>query len=83
MTTQTESKGFALLIKAPRIERRFVPKEGETIAILDKDGKEIWSVKIPAPIDNPGLILHEVRIDLLTERSFGNFCKQTWERPSP
>jgi hypothetical protein len=81
MTTQTKSRGFALLIKAARTVRRFVPKEGETIAILDEHGKEVWSLKIPAPIDNPGLILQEVQIDLLTERDFVNFCKMTWNAP--
>jgi hypothetical protein len=77
---QTESKGFALLIKAPRVERRFVPREGETIIILDKNGKELWSLKLPTPINNPGIILHEVQIDLLTEREFGQFCQKTWTR---
>jgi hypothetical protein len=80
MTEQTPTKGFALLIKAPGAERRFVPLQGETIRILDKDGKELWSLKLPAPIDNPGIILHEVQLDLLTEREFGQFCQKTWTR---
>jgi hypothetical protein len=80
-TEQTPTKGFALLIKAPGAERHFVPREGETIRILDKDGKELWSLKIPGPINNPGVILHEVQIDLLTERDFGHFCQKTWTRP--
>jgi hypothetical protein len=80
MTDQTDTKGFALLIKAPRVERRFIPLEGETISILDKNGKELWSLKLPAPINNPGIILHEVQIDLLTEREFGQFCQKTWTR---
>jgi hypothetical protein len=79
-TDQTPARGFALLIKARRVERRFVPREGETIRILDKDGKELWSIKVPAPIDNLGVILHEVQIDLLTEREFGHFCQNTWTR---
>jgi hypothetical protein len=79
-TEQNPTKGFALLIKAPRAERRFVPLQGETICILDKDGKELWSLKFPAPINNPGIILHEVQIDLLTERDFGQFCQKTWTR---
>ena len=62
------------------MERRFVPLEGETISILDKNGKELWSLKLPAPINNPGIILHEVQIDLLTEREFGQFCQKTWTR---
>ena len=83
-TGQTQTKGFALLIKAPGAVRRFVPLEGETISILDKDGKELWSLKLPAPINNPGIILHEVQVDLLTEREFGQFCQKTWTRgPSP
>jgi hypothetical protein len=50
-TTQNHSKGFALLIKAPGAARRFTPLEGETIAKLDKDGKEIWRLKLPAPTE--------------------------------
>jgi hypothetical protein len=75
------SKGFAILIRAPGAKRRFVPLEGETITITDKDGKEIWSLKIPAPIDNPGVIICEVQIDLLTEREFTHFWQKTWTRP--
>jgi len=33
------TKGVAILIKAPGVTRRFVPKEGETITITDKHGK--------------------------------------------
>ena len=83
MSTQQQSNGFALLIKALGAVRRFVPRDGETITILDKHGKEIWSLKLPMPIDNPGVILHEVQIDLLTEREFGNFCQKTWNRAAP
>ena len=79
-TDQTPTKGFALLIKAPGVERRFVPLQGETIRILDKDGEELWSLKLPTPINNPGVILHEVQIDLLTDREFGQFCQKTWTR---
>jgi hypothetical protein len=79
---QTGTKGFAILIKAPGVTRRFVPREGETITITDKDGKELWSFKVPAPIDNPGVIIHEVEINLLTEREFGHFCQKTWTRSS-
>jgi len=80
MSTGNENKGFALLIKAPRVVRSFVPLKGETISVRDKSGKEIWSVTVPAPIDNPGMILNEVQIDLLTEREFGRFCQNTWTR---
>jgi hypothetical protein len=76
------TKGFAILIKAPGATRRFVPREGETITITDKDGKELWSLKVPVPIDNPGVIIHDVQIDLLTERDFGHFCQKTWTRGS-
>ena len=79
-TTQSQTKGFALLIKAPGATRSFTPKQGETITILDKDGIEVWSLKLPAPINNPGIILQEVQIDLLTERAFANFCQKTWDR---
>jgi hypothetical protein len=79
-TEQSATKGFALLISAPRAERHFVPLEGETIRILDKDGKELWSLKLPTPINNPGVTLYDVQIDLLTERDFGNFCQNTWNR---
>jgi hypothetical protein len=47
--------------------------QGDTITILDKDGKEPWSLKIPAPINNPGIILHEVQIDLLTDQLIRHF----------
>jgi hypothetical protein len=33
--------GFAILIKAPNATRTFVPLEGETITITDKDGKNL------------------------------------------
>jgi hypothetical protein len=49
---QPDAKGFANLINAPGVTRRFVPREGETITITDKDGKELWSFKVPAPIDS-------------------------------
>jgi hypothetical protein len=83
MTTEPEFRGFALLIKAPRTVRRLVRGEGDTIAILDEHGKEIWNVKIPGPIDDPGIRLHQVRMNLVTERDFVDFCKKTWERPEP
>jgi hypothetical protein len=79
-TEETPTKGFALLIHAPRAERHFVPLEGETIRILDKDGKELWSLKLPTPINDPGVTLYDVQIDLLTERDFGQFCQKTWTR---
>lgn len=83
-TSKPPTKGYAILIKAPGAVRRFTPLEGETIAVLDKDGKEIWSVKIPAPIDNPGIIAYSVQVDLLTERDFGNFAQKTWNHdPAP
>jgi hypothetical protein len=47
LTKIKHTTGFALLIKTPGATRRFSPGEGETIAILDKNGKETWSVKIP------------------------------------
>jgi hypothetical protein len=75
---QVPAKGFAILIKAPAATRHFVPGEGETITITDKSGKELWSFKVPDPIDNPGVIIHQVQIDLLTEREFGHFCQNTW-----
>ena len=51
MSTGNETKGFALLIKAPRVVRRFVPLKGETISIRDESGKEIWSLTLPIPIE--------------------------------
>ena len=83
MSTGNETKGFALLIKAPRVVRSFVPLKGETISIRDESGKEIWSLTLPIPIEDPGVILHEVQIDLLTEREFGKFCQNTWTRGEP
>ena len=83
MNTSTEhpvTKGFAILIKAPGATRRFVPKEGETITITDKDGKELRSFKNPQGQANPGVIIYDVQIDLLTERDFGHFCQKTWTR---
>ena len=80
MNTLNEPRGFALLIKAPHAVRTFEPRKGETIKILDACGKEIWSLKLPIPMANPGVILHEVQIDLLTERAFGEFCKNTWSK---
>ena len=65
MNTPNEARGFALLIKAPRAVRIFEPRKGDTIKILDESGKEIWSLKIPIPTANPGVILHEVHVDLL------------------
>src|SRR6516225_10063620 len=61
-------KGFAILIKAPGVKRSFVPREGETITITDKDGKELWSFKNREGQDNPGVIIYDVHIDLLTAR---------------
>jgi len=43
VSTGNETKGFALLIKAPRVVRSFVPLKGETIRVRDESGKEIWS----------------------------------------
>lgn len=76
----TATRGFALLTKAPGAIRRFVPTEGETITVLDKNGKEAWSIKVPAPNNNPGVTIYDVQIDLLTEREFGNFAQKTWNR---
>src|SRR6185369_4012131 len=45
MTTQSRTRGFALLIKAPSVVSRFKPKEGEVITILDKDCKEGYTNK--------------------------------------
>jgi hypothetical protein len=80
MNTPNETRGFALLIKAPHAVRSFEPRQGDTIKILDESGKEVWSLKIPVPVGNPGVILHEVQIDLLTERAFGEFCKNSWTK---
>jgi hypothetical protein len=79
-TTPAHTKGLALLIKASGIARSFIPGEGETITILDKNGKEVWSIKVPAPNNNPGVTIYDVQIDLLTEREFGNFAQKTWNR---
>ena len=79
-TTQTHTKGFAILIKAPGATRHFVPGEGETITITDKAGKELWSFKNREGQGNPGVIIYDVQIDLLTERDFGHFCQNTWNR---
>jgi hypothetical protein len=79
-TTESHTRGLALLIKAPRIARSFTSGEGETITILDKNGKEVWSIEVPAPNNNPGVTIYEVQIDLLTEREFGNFAQKTWNR---
>ena len=73
-------KGFAILIKAPNTLRTFVPREGETITITDKHGKQLWSFKNLQGQGNPGLIVYDVQIDLLTEREFGNFAQKTWNR---
>jgi hypothetical protein len=48
--------------------------------------REVWSIEVPAPNDNPGVIIYNVQIDLLTERDFGNFAQKTWNhvsQPSP
>jgi predicted metal-dependent hydrolase len=74
------TRGFAILVKAPGAERRFTPLQGETIVVLDKQGKEIWSAKIPVGIDNPGIVAYSVQIDLLTERDFAKFCQNTWTK---
>jgi hypothetical protein len=79
-TSQRSTRGFALLIKAPGVTRSFTPGEGETITIFDKNGNKVWSIELPAPNDNPGVTIHEVQIDLLSERDFGNFCQKTWTR---
>jgi len=75
-------KGFAILIKAPGAKRTSVPREGETITITDKQGKELWSFKNPVGQANPGLIIYDVQINLITEREFGRFCQNT-QAPSP
>ena len=84
MSTPTEKPptGFGILIKTPAV-RRFTKFEGERIAILDKNGKELWTVKIPQGIDNPGIIAYSVHLDLLTEREFGHFCQKTWDHARP
>jgi hypothetical protein len=79
-TTPAPTKGLALLIKAPSIARTFIPTEGETIKLLDKNGKEVWSIKVPAPNNNPGVTIYDVQIDLLIERDFGHFAQKTWNR---
>ena len=56
-------EGFAILIKATGTKRTFVPKEGETITLTDKHGKELWSFKNPTGRDNPGVIIYTVQID--------------------
>jgi hypothetical protein len=71
-------KGFAILITAPGATKQFIRGEGETITITDKTGKELWSFKNPQGMDNPGVIIYDVQIDLLTERDFGHFCQKTW-----
>jgi hypothetical protein len=78
-------KGFAILVKAPGAKRTFVPREGETITITDKHGKELWSFKNPQGQANPGVTIYDVQINLLTEREFGHFAQNTWAptRPSP
>ena len=75
-TDKTPTKAFAILIKAPNIARSFVPREGETITITDKDGKELWAFKNPQGQGNPGITIYDVQIDLLTEREFGNFAQR-------
>ena len=74
--------GFAIQIKAPNAKRSFVPREGETITITDKSGKELWSFKNPQGQGNPGVIIYDVQIDISTERDFGHFCQKTWS-PAP
>jgi hypothetical protein len=68
-------KGLVLLITAPRTVRKFEPLKGETISIFDPAGKVLWSVTIPAPINNPGMQIREIDIGLLTQRSFEDFCQ--------
>ncbi len=80
---QAPTKGFAILVKALGAKRTFVPREGETITITDKNGKELWSFKAPVGIDDPGVIIYDVQIDLLTERNFAHFCQKTWAPASP
>jgi hypothetical protein len=67
------TKGFGILIKALGGTRSFVPREGETIT--DKAGKELWSFKHLVGTDNPGVIIYDVQIELLTEREFGKFAQ--------
>jgi hypothetical protein len=67
-----------LLIKTPGAKRSFVPGEGETITITDKNGKELWSFKNPEGQGNPDVIIYDVQIDLLIEREFGHLCQKTW-----
>ena len=62
------------------IARTFVPREGETITILDKDGKELWTFKNRQGQGNPGITIYDVQIDLPTEREFGKFVQKTWNR---
>ncbi len=75
-TQPPSTKGLAILIKAPNITRSFVPREGETITITDKDGKELWTFKNPQGQGNPGITIYDVQIDLLTEREFGNLAQK-------
>jgi hypothetical protein len=71
------TKGFAILIKAPGAAH-FVPREGETITITDKTGKELWRIKDRIGADNPGVIIYNLQIDLLTQREFGKFAQNAW-----
>ena len=79
-STDEPANGLAILIKAPNTVRTFVPREGETITITDKQGKELWSIRVPVPNKDPGVTIYNVQIDLLTERDFGNFAQKTWNR---
>ena len=76
-TEHTPTKGFAILVKAPDARRTFFPREGETITITDKTGKELWTFKSREGQGNPGVIIFDVKINLLTEREFGRFCQNT------
>src|SRR5436305_2137277 len=79
-STDEPANGLAILIKAPNTVRTFIPREGETITITDKQGKELWSIRVPVPNKDPGVTIYNVQIDLLTERDFGNFAQKTWTR---
>ena len=62
------SQRFRHSDQSPGATRHFVRGEGETVTITDKSGKELWSFKVPAPLGNRGVTIHQVQIDLLTER---------------
>jgi len=57
------------------------PARNSPLSITDKHGKELWSLKNPEGQGNPGVIIYDVQINLITEREFGRFCQNTWAPP--